>query len=67
MKGRKSQIAILAMTAHVSTSEKEKCLAAGMNDYVSKPFDPTEVKIKLLNLVVGLVSLLPNNHWKTLL
>lgn len=50
MKGHKSQIAILAMTAHVSASEKEKCIAAGMNDYVSKPFDPTEVKNKIIEL-----------------
>ena len=46
----KRSIPIMAMTAHASPIEKQKCLTAGMQDYISKPFDPYTLKKKIVAL-----------------
>ncbi|HLP12324.1 MAG TPA: ATP-binding protein [Flavobacteriales bacterium] len=36
-------IPVVAMTASAFPGEKDKCLAMGLNDYISKPFKPVEL------------------------
>ncbi len=44
-------IPIIAMTANAMKGDREKCLASGMNDYISKPVDPKILETVLSNWI----------------
>jgi PAS domain S-box-containing protein len=46
----KKHVPILAMTAHATASERTKIIDSGMDDYINKPFDPDDLKKKILQL-----------------
>ena len=41
--GKQKSIPIVALTANTLDNDKEKCLRAGMNDYLPKPFSAEEL------------------------
>ena len=38
---RLAKLPVIAMTAHTTVEERQRCLDSGMNDHVAKPIDPT--------------------------
>lgn len=43
-----SRVPIIAITANVMTEDRKRCMEAGMNDHLAKPFEPTAIRDVLL-------------------
>lgn len=46
-----NNITIIALTANVMTGDREKCLAAGMNDYIGKPVNERDLEKALMKWI----------------
>ena len=54
----KARIPVVALTAHAMAGDREKCIDAGMNEYVTKPFN----REQLTGLIRRLVSQATESH-----
>jgi PAS domain S-box-containing protein len=51
--GHSNRLPIIALTAHAIKGDRERCLAAGMDEYITKPINPAQLRLALNKLVSG--------------
>ncbi len=51
--GTGAHIPVIALTAHVIGDARAQCIASGMDDYLSKPFDTRQLRKILLRWITG--------------
>lgn len=57
--GTQMHIPIIALTAHAVTEDRQRCLQAGMDEYISKPISSSKLSAILGNLSVGQAEITP--------
>ena len=55
---------VIAITAHAFKEEQVQCAKAGMNDFLSKPFDEKDLKEKLITYLNLKPDDLTNDQWQ---
>jgi len=45
------QVPIIGMTAFTFPGDRQACLDVGMDDFIAKPFEPAELKSKILSFI----------------
>ena len=50
------RLPIIGMTAYALAGDRQRCLDVGMDEYISKPFEPEELKFKVLAILEDAVK-----------